>query len=173
MKKLLVVVDYQVDFVTGSLGFKEAELLDEKIAERIEEYHRNNDDVAFTFDTHNSTYLSTQEGKNLPIVHCLKGTEGHELYGKVKFAKKECDLIFEKTSFASRKLYDYLLTHPYSQIELCGVVSDICVISNVVVCKLAQEETPIKVDSSLVASLSEIKKDSSIEVMKSLQVEVI
>ena len=72
MKKLLIVVDYQKDFVNGSLGFKEAEYLDEYLASLIDQYHQNKDDVIFTFDTHQNNYLETQEGKNLPIEHCIK-----------------------------------------------------------------------------------------------------
>ena len=92
MKKLLIVVDYQKDFVNGSLGFKEAEDLDEYLASLIDQYHQNKDDVIFTFDTHQNNYLETQEGKNLPIEHCIKNSDGWELYGKVNTAKKEYDI---------------------------------------------------------------------------------
>ena len=100
MKKLLIVVDYQKDFVNGSLGFKEAEYLDEYLASLIDQYHQNKDDVIFTFDTHQNNYLETQEGKNLPIEHCIKNSDGWELYGKVNTAKKEYDICIEKTTNA-------------------------------------------------------------------------
>lgn len=80
--KLLVVVDFQNDFVNGAFGFAGAEALDERIAEKIKIYHENNDQVIFTVDTHHSNYLNTFEGKNLPVAHCIKNTEGHKLYGK-------------------------------------------------------------------------------------------
>ena len=83
MSKLLVVVDYQNDFVNGSLGFPGAEALEEPICRKIEEYKARGDDVAFTFDTHGEDYLETQEGKNLPVTHCVRGMPGWELYGRV------------------------------------------------------------------------------------------
>ena len=110
MKKLLIVVDYQKDFVNGSLGFKEAEDLDEYLASLIDQ-----DDVIFTFDTHQNNYLETQEGKNLPIEHCIKNSDGWELYGKVNTAKKEYDICIEKTTFGSLELGNYLKGKVYSQ----------------------------------------------------------
>lgn len=81
MKRLLIVVDYQNDFVDGSLGFPGAELLEEPIAAKIEEYRSAADVIAFTFDTHRCDYLETQEGRNLPVEHCIEGAPGHALYG--------------------------------------------------------------------------------------------
>lgn len=115
MKKLLIVVDYQKDFVNGSLGFKEAEYLDEYLASLIDQYHQNKDDVIFTFDTHQNNYLETQEGKNLPIEHCIKNSDGWKLYGKVNTAKKEYDICIEKTTFGSLELGNYLKGKAYSQ----------------------------------------------------------
>lgn len=115
MKKLLIVVDYQKDFVNGSLGFKEAEYLDEYLASLIDQYHQNKDDVIFTFDTHQNNYLETQEGKNLPIEHCIKNSDGWKLYGKVNTAKKDHDICIEKTTFGSLELGNYLKGKAYSQ----------------------------------------------------------
>ena len=83
MKKLLIVVDYQIDFVNGSLGFKEAEDLDEYLASLIDQYHQNKDDVIFTFDTHHIYYFETHEGKNFTIEHWIRNSDGWNLYGKV------------------------------------------------------------------------------------------
>ena len=83
MKKLLIVVDYQKDFVDGSLGFDDAKKLDDYISYLIDSYHKNNDDVLFAFDTHHDNYLKTQEGQHLPVVHCLENSEGWKLYGHV------------------------------------------------------------------------------------------
>ena len=83
MKRLLVVVDYQNDFVDGALGFPGAEKLEKPIADKIAAYREAGDEVAFTFDTHRRNYLDTQEGKNLPVAHCVEGTPGHDLYGQV------------------------------------------------------------------------------------------
>lgn len=82
MRKLLIVVDYQKDFVNGTLGFENAIRLEERIAEKITAYRKNGDEVAFTFDTHEKEYLETQEGKKLPVAHCIKDTDGWQIYGK-------------------------------------------------------------------------------------------
>ena len=84
MKKLLIVVDFQKDFVDGSLGFEKAVVLDDLIYNKILEFKNNNDDIIYTFDTHDDDYFETMEGKKLPILHCVKGDLGHDLYGKVQ-----------------------------------------------------------------------------------------
>ncbi|MDR2903179.1 MAG: isochorismatase family protein, partial [Clostridiales bacterium] len=82
MQKCLIVVDYQNDFVSGALGFPGAEKLDALIAEKISAYRAGGDAVVFTFDTHGADYMRTQEGKNLPVPHCIEGTAGHDLFGE-------------------------------------------------------------------------------------------
>ena len=104
MKKLLIVIDYQKDFVNGSLGFKEAQDLDDYLVSLINQYHKNKDDVIFTFDTHQENYLESQEGRNLPIPHCLKGSNGWQLYGKVNDAKQKEDVCIEKPTFGSLEI---------------------------------------------------------------------
>lgn len=94
MKKCLIVVDYQNDFVTGSLGFKKAEQLGNRIAEKIEKYRNEDWEIIFTFDTHEENYLNTNEGRNLPVAHCIKGTDGHKLYGKTAKMLKKSDRCF-------------------------------------------------------------------------------
>ncbi len=173
MKKCLIVIDYQNDFVTGALGFEAAKELDDGIAARIQEYHENGDAVLFTLDTHDEKYLSTYEGKHLPIAHCIKGTEGHGLFGKTGNAKKESDMVFEKETFGSQKLFDYLRQTPFESIEFCGVVSNICVISNVVLARTAQPETEILLHSALTASNDAEQNQAALRVMESLQVHVI
>ena len=84
MNKILVVIDYQKDFVDGTLGFDEAKLLEIGIYNKVNEYLRNDHRVIFTYDTHLDNYLETREGKNLPVIHCIDKTEGHELYGDLK-----------------------------------------------------------------------------------------
>ncbi len=173
MKKCLIVVDYQIDFVNGALGFEKALELDDRIAEKIESYHSNNDEVIFTFDTHKADYLSTQEGKNLPIEHCIENTEGHKLYGKTANMQKAGDKCFYKPSFGSGELFEYLKSTKHERIELCGVVSNICVISNAVIAKTAQPETVIIVDQKCIASNDNKLNDCTIEIMKSLQIKVV
>lgn len=173
MKKCLIVVDYQNDFVFGSLGFERAVELDEKIAEKIKNYHKNGDDVIFTFDTHDADYMNSREGKYLPIKHCIQGTLGHALYGKTSESRMTEDRYFEKNTFGSDGLYEYLKKTMYQRIELVGVVTNICVISNAVLAKTAQPETDIVVDVSCVASNDESLNEAALKVMESLQIEIV
>ena len=115
MKKLLVVIDYQNDFVNGSLGFQEAVALEDYLADLIKEYHNNNDDVIFTYDTHQKNYLTTKEGKNLPVAHCLENTEGWQLYGKIHDLAKNDKKIIKET-FGSLALGNYLKNKQYNEI---------------------------------------------------------
>ena len=101
MKKALIVVDYQKDFVSGSLGFPEAEKLDEKIAAKIEACLQEGGDLVFTFDTHGTDYLETLEGKNLPVVHCIKGSDGWELYGRTGDYLQKAAAVIEKEAPAA------------------------------------------------------------------------
>ena len=172
MKKCLVVVDYQNDFVSGSLGFEKAKELDSKIANLIDKYHNNSDDVVFTLDTHYDDYMNTNEGKSLQVPHCIKETIGHNLYGKVSQSAKESDLLFEKNTFGSDKLFEYLKNNRYSSIELVGVVTNICVISNAVIAKTAQPETEIIVNRNLVASNDDKLNDEALSVMSSFQIKI-
>lgn len=173
MKKCLIVVDYQNDFVSGSLGFPKAEKLDARIAKKIKDYHEQGDDVLFTLDTHSTDYLKFREGRYLPVLHCIKGTEGSNLYGKTGESCTSDDKFFEKITFGSDRLYEYLKKTQYSKIVFAGVVTNICVISNVVLARTAQPETDICVDASCVASNDETLNDAALNVMKSLQVEII
>lgn len=173
MKKCLIVVDYQNDFVSGSLGFPGAERIDGKIAEKIRQYRAQGDDVVFTLDTHKEDYLHTQEGKNLPVPHCIQNTEGHKLYGLTAESAEENDRFFCKPTFGSDSLFAYLKETPYEEIELVGVVTNICVISNAVLAKTAQPETLITVDAACVGSNSAALGEAALDVMESFQIRVI
>lgn len=170
-RKLLLVVDYQKDFVDGSLGFEKAESLYEGIYNKITSYIDNGDDVIFTKDTHSVTYLNTREGRNLPIEHCIYGTDGHELYGDLeKFVKRE-NVIF-KPSFGSM-LDTSIHFNKYDEIEIVGVVTNICVISNAVVFQAFNPEADVIVDASLCASFNEELHEKALDVMEGMQVKVI
>lgn len=173
MKKCLIAIDYQVDFVTGTLGFEKAKSLDGIIAEKIDNCRKGGGEIIFTFDTHYGNYLYTLEGRHLPIAHCTEGTEGHRLYGKTASRLRPGDKYFFKSSFGSAELFDYLRSKKFESIELCGVVTDICVISNAVLAKTAQPETEIIVDSRAVASNDDCKNQAALDVMSSLQIMVI
>ena len=124
MKRLLVVVDYQNDFVDGALGFKGAELISHNIAELIKEFRNQGDEVVFTYDTHNEDYLNTVEGKNLPVPHCLRGSDGWQLYPEINALLGDAK-VFEKPGFGSKELGHYIEDNDFDEIFLCGLVSDI------------------------------------------------
>lgn len=173
MKRALIVVDYQNDFVTGSLGFPEARPLAGRIAEKIAAYHQNGDDVLFTMDTHTEDYLQTQEGQHLPVSHCIKGTDGHALVPQVAKQVQPQDRFFEKNTFGSAALLTFLQTQTYASIELVGVVSSICVLSNAVICKTALPEVPILVDEACIAAPDPDLQAAAIAVLKNLQVQIL
>lgn len=183
MKRLLIVVDYQNDFVDGALGFDGAELLDERIARKIDEYREAGDDIAFTFDTHHRDYLNTQEGQKLPIPHCLEGSEGHSLYGQVAKRQQDHDEVFLKPTFGSTALFERLVsrqsiadglgTSPFASIELVGLVSNMCVLSNAVIARAACPNVPIIVDASCTAAPDPAMNEKALDVMEGLQIEVV
>lgn len=169
MKKLLIVVDYQNDFVNGALGFIEAAALEEGICAKIDEYA--NDEIVYTLDTHTDNYMSTQEGRNLPVPHCIKGTKGHELYGRVS-EKLSGKKFFEKNTFPSLELGKFLEGKAYDTIELCGLVSSICVISNAVIAKAACPEAEIVVNGALTSGADTELHEKALDVMRGLQITV-
>lgn len=173
MKKLLIVVDFQNDFVNGALGFAGAENLDEIIAEKIKQYRKNKWDVAFTLDTHSEDYLSTQEGKNLPVKHCIKGTFGHELYGKCAESVLNTDRLFYKPGFGSSELLEYLKNSEYEEVELAGLVSNICILSNAVIAKTALPEALITVDAKATDSFNKDLNEKALDIMEGIQIKVI
>jgi nicotinamidase-related amidase len=166
------VVDYQNDFVSGSLGFPGAADLAPLIAGKIYQYRENGDTVLFTFDTHDDDYLFSQEGINLPVPHCLKGTDGHKLFGQVGELLQETDQCFYKPAFGSGELFEYLKATPFQSIELAGLVSNICVIANAILAKTAQPDTPIIVDPCCTASHDSKLHAAALEVMAGLQIKV-
>ena len=172
MKKLLIVVDYQTDFVDGALGFPGAVRLEGRIAEKIDAYRAESYDVAFTFDTHGEDYLNTQEGRKLPVAHCIRGSAGWELFGKVKELMKKEDRAFTKPCFGSAELFDFLRESDYDAVELIGVVTSICVISNAVLAKTALPEAEVIVDASCCAGNDAALHEKALDVMEGLQISV-
>lgn len=172
MKKLLIVVDYQNDFVNGSLGFSGADALEGPICEKIRAYQAAGDDVVYTLDTHGEDYDQTQEGRKLPIAHCVRGTQGWQLYGETAELLKGCRK-FEKPVFGSAELFDFLRKTPYSSIELCGLVSNICVVSNAVLARTAQPEAEIVVDAACTGSGDSALHEAVLNVLAGLQVTVL
>lgn len=174
MKKLLLVVDYQTDFVNGSLGFPGAEALDGSIAAKIAQYRAKGDDVAFTLDTHGEDYLNTQEGKNLPVPHCLLDSPGWQLYGQTgRAAAPARDRMVMKPAFPSLSLGEWLKGQSYSRIELVGLVSYMCVLSNAIIAKAALPEAEILIDAACTAGPDQTLHEKCLDLMESLQMTVI
>jgi nicotinamidase-related amidase len=173
LKNILVVVDYQNDFVSGSLGFDKAVALEKAIEEKIVEYKQKNQEVVFTFDTHFESYMETQEGKNLPVPHCIKCTEGWNLYGKIVEYCGSSTKCFEKLTFGSIALAEYLKKNGYDSVELVGVVSNICVMFNAVLAKAALPEAEIIVDASCTASNDDSLNEKALDVMTGMQIKII
>ena len=176
MKNLLIVVDYQNDFVDGSLGFPKAKDFEQNIVNKIKEYQNNNDEIIFTLDTHYENYMGTKEGENLPVPHCIKGTKGHELFGKVKELANGY-LLIEKETFGSKDLGIMLMEleragETPTEIELVGLCTDICVISNAMLVKAFLPEVPVTVDASCCAGVTPESHSNALEAMKMCQIKV-
>ena len=172
MKKLLIVVDFQNDFVNGSLGFDGAKNIEENIVARIKKFEEDNDDIIFTLDTHDENYFNTTEGKKLPVMHCIKNTKGHEIFGLVNSLSKN-HLLIEKDTFGSSKLIDYLRTHHYEQIELVGLVSNICVFTNAVICKTIQPNSKIIVWRDSTSSNDLDVQEKSFDILRNSAISLI
>ena len=169
--KALIVVDYQVDFVSGALGFAGAEEIEGNILRLIEEYEGRGDDVLFTLDTHQEDYMETEEGKNLPVPHCIRGSDGWQLYGKVKEATKGHP-CFEKPTFGSAELLDYLRKKDYEEVAVCGLDTSICVISNAVLAKAALPNAHIVCYADASGSGDKEAERIAIAQMKRIHVEI-
>ena len=170
--RVLVVVDYQTDFVTGSLGSQDAVAIEDALCDRITEYLGSSDDVVFTMDTHFHDYLGTREGRMLPVEHCIRGTPGWAVHGRVgELSRDPRCRILEKGTFGSEDLLEFL--RPYDEIELCGVATNICVAANAVIARTANPEARIVIRRGCVASYDRELGNKALEVLESLQVEII
>ncbi|MEG2054028.1 MAG: isochorismatase family cysteine hydrolase [Oscillospiraceae bacterium] len=176
--KILIVVDMQNDFINGSLGTKEAEKIVPTVKKKIEKYIQSNDRVIFTRDTHKSDYLKTQEGKNLPVEHCVLGTFGWQITDEFdKYTKDEKLPIINKITFGSNELPQYIAKiegfEKVEKIELVGLCTDICVISNAMILKAFFPEIKISVDASCCAGVTEESHKNALQAMKMCQIDVI
>lgn len=176
--KILIGIDLQEDFFTGSLRNQFAINLIPNIVAKIKEYKVKKDSIIFTQDTHNADYLKTQEGKNLPVRHCINGTPGHNLISQIRAEVNVSDeWAFKKTTFGSLELAKHLAlineVTPIDEIELIGVVSSICVVTNALIIKTFLPEIKITVDARCCAGLSEEDHKAAMLVMKMCQVNVI
>ena len=173
MRKILVVIDMQNDFIDGSLGTKEAQQIVPRVVEKIKEYDPWN--IYLTRDTHYENYLDTQEGRNLPVEHCIEGTHGWQLNDAVAKAAEKATVI-DKPTFGSNRLAGLLMTERAQEaleIELVGLCTDICVVSNALLFKAAMPEAPITVDASCCAGVTPESHRHALETMKMCQIRVI
>lgn len=169
MKNLLIVVDMQNDFITGSLGGIEAQAILPYVEEKIRDAIAAGDEVVFTKDTHHPSYLTSQEGTHLPVLHCVEGTPGWEIHSTlVPYAKT----IFVKPGFGSTELVDYVRAGSYGHVELVGLCTDICVVTNALMLKGALPELPIRVDSKGCAGVTPQTHQAAIDTMKMCQIDV-
>lgn len=169
MKRLLVVVDMQKDFIDGSLGTEEARAIVPGVREKVVKCQAEGWDVAFTLDTHEENYLDTQEGKKLPVPHCIVDTDGWELCEELGDFKGR---YFEKNTFGSMALAEWAAGKGYEEVELAGLCTDICVISNALLLKAALPEARIRVDAKCCAGVTPESHKHALEAMKMCQVEI-
>lgn len=171
MRKILVVVDMQNDFIDGSLGTTEAQAIVDPVTEKMKFWEKS--DIYVTRDTHGEDYLETAEGKKLPVVHCVKGTEGWQLHPQIE-ALAEPSHIIDKPSFGSLELMELLKQENEKEpleLELVGLCTDICVVSNALLLKAAMPEITIRVDGSCCAGVTPRSHEAALLTMGMCQIE--
>lgn len=179
MRELLVVVDYQNDFVTGSLGNPAAVTLEQGIAERVQKHLANGGYVIFTRDTHEENYLETREGKFLPVPHCIRGTEGWHLFGALAAYEKndtQRTAFVDKPTFGSTELpkaAQELCGGAPDKIEICGVVTDICVVSNAIMLHSSFLDAEIAVLKDLCAAVTEQGHERALALLAGMGYEIV
>lgn len=167
--KYLIVVDMQNDFIDGSLGTKEAEQIVPYVKSLIENFDGK---VLFTRDTHFEDYMNTAEGKNLPVPHCIKGTDGWQIHPELDALRKT--EAIDKITFGSKDLVDILAKEKeIESITLVGLCTDICVISNALLIKAYFPEIPIAVDSNACAGVTPESHQNALSAMKMCQIEIL
>ena len=176
-RKILVAVDLQKDFIDGALGTKEAEAIVPAAATRIREWREAGGDVIATLDTHGEDYMQTQEGKRLPVPHCIRGTEGWQLNPVIREALGDCTTV-EKPTFGSVRLPEMIREQIGEEerdvtIELLGLCTDICVVSNALLLKAAFPEATIRVNSACCAGVTPEKHRAALETMASCQIDIL
>lgn len=162
----------QNDFIDGALGTKEAQQIVSEVVQKIKQY--KSADIYATRDTHTDNYLSTQEGKNLPVEHCIKGTKGWEIRPEIAELLQEA-VIVDKPSFGSLELAELLYAENQKEeleIELVGLCTDICVVSNALLLKAKMPEIKIAVDASCCAGVTPESHKAALETMKMCQIQV-
>lgn len=170
--KTLIVIDMQKDFIDGSLGTKEAVGIVDNVKKKIEEYLKNGDEVIFTRDTHQENYMDTNEGRHLPVIHCIEETEGWEIRPELIDAVKKSGsgnvTIINKPSFGYTGWGDF----EFEEVELVGLCTDICVVSNALILKALFPEIKISVDAAACAGVTPESHNAALTTMKMCQIEI-
>ena len=175
-RKFLIVVDMQKDFIDGALGTPEAEAIVDAAAGRIRACREAGTLVIATLDTHGEDYLETQEGKYLPVEHCIKGTDGWQIREDIEDLLTDEAKIFEKPTFGSTELAESLRAlseNEEIEIELVGLCTDICVVSNAMLLKAFMPEVKISVDAACCAGVTPERHAAALETMRSCQIQAI
>ena len=171
MQNILIVVDMQNDFIDGALGTAEAVAIVPRVAEKIRSFPGT---VLFTRDTHGPDYLNTQEGRRLPVVHCVEGTGGWEIRPELAALCKTEPI--DKPTFGSKKLGELLVSmneeEPIGSVTLIGLCTDICVISNALLVKAFLPEVPVTVDAACCAGVTPESHQNALDAMKMCQITV-
>lgn len=170
-KNVLAVIDMQNDFIDGALGTKEADAIVDKVAAQIREF---DGEVVYTRDTHFEGYLGTQEGRRLPVPHCIKDTAGWQIQSSVEQACAGDAKVFDKLTFGSVELANYLKNMTdLESVTLIGLCTDICVISNALVIKAFLPEVTVRVNADCCAGVTPQSHKNALEAMKMCQVEIV
>ena len=173
MKKLLIVVDMQNDFIDGALGTKEAVAIVPNVVKKINDW---DGDIIATRDTHTNDYMNTREGKYLPVPHCIKNTPGHEINEAVKDALMNAEVdvtVIDKITFGSVNLPKMVFVGDYEYVELIGLCTDICVVSNAMLIKAELPEIDVAVDATCCAGVTPDTHNAALTTMKMCQINVI
>ncbi len=165
MKRVLIIIDMQKDFIDGALGTPEAQAILPAVRTRIQEYRDRGDQVIFTRDTHGADYLSTPEGRHLPVVHCVKGTPGWEI---AQGLQAPGDLVIDKPTFGYTGWDRLELAQ--AEIELCGLCTDICVVSNALILKAQFPKAEISVDPACCAGVTPESHQAALTTMQMCQI---
>ena len=167
--RILIVVDMQKDFIDGALGTPEAVAIVPSVIEKIKEYELSGDMIIYTKDTHREDYLTTREGRKLPVSHCIKGTPGHDIPPEIQ---RGHELVFEKLTFGSFELIEYLKEIEFDEVELIGLCTDICVVSNALLVKAYFPEKEVSVDSACCAGVTPDTHTAALTTMAMCQITV-
>ena len=166
--KVLCIIDMQNDFIDGALGTKEAQAIVPNVVKKLNEARKNGDRIIFTRDTHTEDYLNTQEGKNLPVIHCVKGTPGWEITPELDVAG---DMVIDKPTFGSVALSEMIAAmQDADSVELVGLCTDICVISNAMLIKARMPEMPVYVDGFCCAGVTPASHENALNAMRMCQI---